>query len=69
MKVYKIYSKGCTSSSPIKDVTYMEKEMVENAISENWDNATDNGYISFELDLDGDISQEDYGNKIFKIYD
>ena len=50
MKVYKIYSKGCTKANPIKDVTYMEKEMVEDAISENWDNATENGYISFELD-------------------
>ena len=68
MKVYKIYSKGCTNPNPIKDVTYMEKEMVEDAISENWDNATENGYISFELDLDGDISQEDYGNKISNFY-
>ena len=24
MKVYKIYSKGCTNPNPIKDVTYME---------------------------------------------
>ena len=64
MKVYKIYSKGCTNSNPIKDVTYMKKEMVENAISENWDNATDNGSVEFEADIDGDILQEDYGNKI-----
>ena len=64
MRIYKIYAKGCTNTNPIKDVTYMEKEMVEDAISENWDNATENGYISFELDLDGDISQEDYENKL-----
>ena len=69
MKVYKIYSKGCTTPNPIKDVTYMEKEMVEDAISENWDNATENGYISFELDLDGDISQEDYESKLSKFYE
>ena len=69
MKVYKIYSKGCTKANPIEDVTYMEKEMVEDAISENWDNATDNGYISFELDLDGDISQEDYENKLSSFYE
>ena len=68
MKVYKIYSKGCTKENPIKDVTYMEKEMVEDAISENWDNSTDNGYISFEMDLDGDIVQEDYENKISNFY-
>ena len=68
MKVYKIYSKGCTKANPIEDVTYKEKEMVEDAISENWDNATENGYISFELDLDGDISQEDYENKLQKFY-
>ena len=68
MKIYKIYAKGCTSSRPIEDVTYMENEMVEDAISENWDNATENDYISFELDLDGDISQEDYGNKISNFY-
>ena len=69
MKIYKIYSKGCTSSRPIEDVTYMEKEMVENAISENWDNATDNGSISFELDLDGDIGSEDYETKLSKFYE
>ena len=68
MKIYKIYAKGCTSSRPIEDVTYMEKEMVEDAISETWDNAKENGYISFELDLDGDISQEDYENKILNFY-
>ena len=69
MKVYKIYAKGCIKANPIKDVTYKEKEMVENAISENWDNATDNGSISFELDLDGDISQEDYENKLSSFYE
>ena len=69
MKVYKIYSKGCTKANPIKDVTYMEEEMVENAISENWYNATDNDYISFELDIDGDISQEDYESKLSKFYE
>ena len=69
MKIYKIYAKGCTSSRPIEDVTYMEKEMVEYAISENWDNATENDYISFELDLDGDISQEDYESKLSKFYE
>ena len=68
MKVYKIYAKACTNPNPIKDVTYKEEEMVENAIYENWGNATDNGSISFELDLDGDISQEDYGNKISNFY-
>ena len=68
MKIYKIYSKGCTKANPIKDVTYMEEEMVEDAISENWDNATENDYISFELDLDGDISQEDYESKISNFY-
>ena len=25
MKIYKIYAKGCTSSRPIEDVTYMEE--------------------------------------------
>ena len=69
MKIYKIYAKGCTSSRPIQDVTYMEKEMVEDAISENWDNATENDYISFELDLDGDISQEDYESKLSNFYE
>ena len=69
MKVYKIYSKGCTKERPIEDVTYMEREMVEDAISENWDNATDNGSISFELDIDGDISQEDYENKLSDFYE
>lgn len=69
MKVYKIYSKGCKNPNPIKDVTYMEEEMVENAISENWDNATDNGSISFELDLDGDISPEDYETKLSSFYE
>ena len=64
MKIYKIYAKGCTSSRPIEDVTYKEEEMVENAISENWDNATDNGSVEFETDIDGDISQEDYENKL-----
>lgn len=64
MRVYKIYAKACTKPDPIKDVTYMEWEMVENAISENWDNATDNGSVEFEVDLDGDISQEDYENKL-----
>ena len=68
MKVYRIYSKGCTKARPIEDVTYKEEEMVEEAISENWDNATDNGSISFELDLDGDISQEDYETKISNFY-
>ena len=68
MKVYKIYAKACTNSNPIKDVTYMEKEMVEDAISENWDNGTDNGSISFELYIDSYISQEDYENKISKFY-
>ena len=68
MKVYKIYAKGCTNQNPIKDVTYMEKEMVENAISENWDNATDNGSVEFETDLDGDISQEDYERKLSNFY-
>ena len=68
MKVYKIYSKGCTKANPVKDVTYKEEEMVEDAISENWDNVTENDSISFELDLDGDISQEDYGNKISNFY-
>ena len=68
MKVYKIYAKGCTSSRPIEDVTYKEEEMVEDAISENWDNATDSGYISFDADLDGDISQEDYESKLSKFY-
>ena len=68
MKVYKIYSKGCTNPNPIEDVTYMEEEMVENAISENWDNATDNGSISFELDLDGDIVQDDYESKLSNFY-
>ena len=52
MKVYKIYSKGCTNPNPIKDVTYMEKEMVEDVISENWDNATENGSVEFETDID-----------------
>ena len=66
MKIYKIYAKGCTNPNPIKDVTYMEKEMVEDAISENWDNATENGSVEFETDLDGDISQEDY-EKRFQI--
>ena len=33
MKIYKIYAKACTNPNPIKDVTYMEKEMVEDAIS------------------------------------
>ena len=69
MKVYKIYSKGCTSSRPIEDVTYKEVEMVENAISENWDNATDNGSVEFEADLDVDISQEDYENKLSDFYE
>ena len=69
MKIYKIYSKGCTNQNPIKDVTYKEKEMVEDAISENWDNATDNGSIEFETDLDGDISQEDYENKLSDFYE
>ena len=69
MKIYKIYAKGCTNSNPIKDVTYMEEEMVENAISENWDNVTDNGSISFELDLDGDIVSEDYETKLSKFYE
>ena len=69
MKVYKIYSKGCINPQPIKDVTYMEEEMVENAISENWDNATDNGSISFELDLDGYIVSEDYESKLSKFYE
>ena len=64
MKVYKIYSKGCTKANPIKDVTYMEEEMVENAISENWENATENGSVEFETDLDGDIQQEDDEKKI-----
>ena len=68
MKVYKIYSKGCTKANPIKDVTYMEEEMVEDAISENWDNATDNGSVEFEKDLDSDISQEDYETKISNFY-
>ena len=68
MKVYKIYSKGCTNPNPIKDVTYMEKEMVEDAISENWDNATENGSVEFETDIDGDISQEDYETKISNFY-
>ena len=69
MKVYKIYSKGCTNPNPIKDVTYMEKEMVEDAISENWDNATENGSVEFETDIDGDISQEDYESKLSKFYE
>ena len=69
MKVYKIYAKGCTKARPIENVTYMEEEMVEEAISENWDNVTDNGSISFELDLDGDISQEDYENKLSSFYE
>ena len=69
MKVYKIYSKGCTKANPIKDVTYMEKEMVEDAISENWDNATENGSVEFETDIDGDISQEDYENKLSNFYE
>ena len=69
MKIYKIYAKACTNTNPIKDVTYMEKEMVEDAISENWDNATENDYISFELDLDGDISQEDYESKLSNFYE
>ena len=68
MKVYKIYAKACTNPNPIKDVTYMEKEMVEDAISENWDNATENGSVEFDTDIDGDISQEDYGNKISNFY-
>ena len=68
MKIYKIYAKGCTNPNPIKDVTYMEEEMVEDAISENWDNATENGSVEFETDIDGDISQEDYGNKISNFY-
>ena len=68
MKIYKIYAKGCTKANPIKDVTYTEKEMVEDAISENWDNATENGYVEFETNIDGDISQEDYGNKISNFY-
>ena len=69
MKVYKIYSKGCTNPNPIKDVTYMEKEMVENAISENWDNATENGSVELETDIDGDISQEDYERKLSSFYE
>ena len=69
MKIYKIYAKGCTSSRPIKDVTYMEKEMVEDAISENWENATENGYISFELDIEGDIVSEDYETKLSRFYE
>ena len=69
MKVYKIYSKGCTKANPIKDVTYMEEEMVENAISENWDNATDNGSVEFETDIDGDIVSEDYETKLSKFYE
>ena len=31
MKIYKIYSKGCTSSRPIEDVTYKEEW-------QNWEN-------------------------------
>lgn len=69
MKIYKIYAKACTKPNPIKDVTYMEEEMVENAISENWDNAIDNGSISFELDLDGDIVSEDYESKLSDFYE
>ena len=68
MKIYKIYSKGCTKANPIKDVTYMEEEMVEDAISENWDKATENGSVGCEGDINGDISQEDYGNKISNFY-
>ena len=68
MKVYKIYAKACTNPNPIKDVTYMEEEMVENAISENWDNATANGSIQFETDIDGDIVSEDYETKLSKFY-
>ena len=68
MKIYKIYAKACTKPNPIEDVTYMEEEMVENAISENWDNATDNGSVAFETDLNGDISQEDYENKLSNFY-
>ena len=69
MKVYKIYSKGCTKANPIKDATYMEEEMVEDAISENWDNATENGSVEFDTDIDGDISQEDYENKLSDFYE
>lgn len=68
MKIYKIYSRGCTIPHPIKDVTYMEEEMVENAISENWDNAIDNGSVEFQVDIDGDIVPEDYENKFQKFY-
>ena len=69
MKIYKIYAKGCTSSRPIEDVTYMEKEMVEDAISENWENATENGSVEFEMDSDGEGSQEDDESKLSKIYE